>query len=223
MHYKAIFISDVHLGTKAAKSKKLLQFLEANSCDTLFLVGDIIDGWALQRKHHWSDKQTEVIRKILKISMISEVIYLPGNHDDFIRPFFHYNFNFGSIKVTDRYEYSAIDGRRILVVHGDSFDFWMRIPKRFINMLAKVGDLFSVSIAEKARQVDQSAYRYLRVTGTEAAIRKYCKLHSYDSVICGHTHQPKIIDGYMNCGDWVQHCTAIVETVDGSWTLLQID
>jgi UDP-2,3-diacylglucosamine pyrophosphatase LpxH len=219
MHYKSIFISDLHLGTRHAKSKKLLSFLDSNTCDNLFLVGDIIDGWALQRKQYWTDKQTQVIRKILEMSMTSKVYYAPGNHDDFVRPFFKYNFSFGSCTIANKHVYHAVDGRRILVTHGDQFDMWMRFPKKLINSLARIGDLIPIKWIERAEALNQTAYRYLRVTGTEKMLSKYGKLNGYDAVICGHTHIPKMTDYYMNTGDWVEHCTVLVETIEGKWEL----
>ena len=220
MHYKSIFISDLHLGTKQAKSKRLLNFLESHTCDNLFLVGDIIDGWALQRRHYWTDKQTEVIRKILKISLTTTVYYLPGNHDEFVRPFFKYGFNFGSCTVVDNFVYHAVDGRKILVVHGDYYDMWMKVPKKLINFLARIGDFVPISWIERAKMRNQSPYRYLRTTRTEHRITKYAQMNNYDAVICGHTHIPKMLDNYMNTGDWVDNCTAIVETTDGKWEML---
>ena len=220
MHYKSIFISDLHLGTRHCKCKKLLKFLESNTCDNLFLVGDIIDGWALRRKHYWTDKQTEVLRKILEISLTSKVYYLPGNHDDFVRPFFKYNFNFGSLVVLNKYSYEALDGRKILVTHGDQFDVWMKFPKKLINSLARISDLIPIRWIQRAEQLNQTPYRYLRTTGTEKSLVAYAKINGYDTAICGHTHIPKITDKFMNSGDWVEHCTALVETVSGEWKLL---
>lgn len=220
MHYKSIFVSDLHLGTKSAKSKKFLKFLETNSCDNLFLVGDIIDGWALQRRHYWTDKQTEVVRKILKISLSSNVYYLPGNHDDFVRPFFKYSFNFGSCIIQNEFIYTAIDGRKILVIHGDHFDIWMKFPKKLINFLARIGDFLPLDWLSRARETNQSPYRYLRTSGTEKTLLKYIQIKKYDAVICGHTHIPKFTVRYMNTGDWVEHCTAIVETINGEWSLI---
>jgi len=112
---KSIFISDIHLGTKSCKAKRLRDFLSSIECENLYLVGDIIDGWALQRKHYWTKTQTEVIRKILKLSEKTNVVYIPGNHDEFIRPFFKFDFQIGDIKIFDSVDYDAIDGRRIYV------------------------------------------------------------------------------------------------------------
>jgi len=213
--YQSVFISDLHLGTKKSKSKELLEFLDSFTCENLFLVGDIIDGWALQRRHFWANSQTEVLRKILKISEKSKVIYIPGNHDEFVRPFFKYNFHFGNTQITDHYLYKALDGRTIYVVHGDKWDFLMHIPKKVINFFAHFTDW-----AEKAKEQEISTARYVRKSRTELALRKYISFKKYDAVICGHTHIPKIENPYMNTGDWVQHCTAIVEHTDGTFELV---
>ena len=223
MHYKSIFVSDLHLGTKSAKSKKFLKFLETHSSDNLFLVGDIIDGWALQRRHYWTDKQTEVLRKILKLSITTSVYYIPGNHDDFVRPFFKYGFTFGTCVILDSVVYDAVDGRKILVIHGDYFDVWMKFPKKLINFLARILDFLPFNWLAQAKETNQTPYRYLRVTATEKSLIKHIKSKNYDAVICGHTHIPKFTHNYMNTGDWVEHCTAIVETVDGDWELIYYD
>lgn len=213
--YRSVFISDVHLGTKACKAKKLLSFLDTIQADNLFLVGDIVDGWALQRKHYWSKNQTEVIRKILKLSEKMNVVYIAGNHDEFIRPFFKYDFQFGRCQIVDNYDYESLDGRRILVSHGDYFDLTMKIPTFIIQIFAKIWDY--IPHPEESNSFSDKLYGVL---GTERTIDKYLKLKNYDCAIAGHTHSPKIKDRYMNCGDWVTNCTALVEHVDGSWELI---
>lgn len=212
---KSVFISDVHLGTKHCKDKKLLKFLDSLESENLFLVGDIIDGWALSRKHYWNKTQTEIIRKILKLSEKMNVYYIAGNHDEFIRPFFKYDFQFGSCRILDSYDYVGIDGRRYLVSHGDYFDLTMKIPSWLINLVARVWDW--IPHKEENNSFSDKMYKLL---GTERVIAKYLKFHGYDSCITGHTHSPKIKEHYMNCGDWVTNCTALVEKTDGSWDLI---
>jgi UDP-2,3-diacylglucosamine pyrophosphatase LpxH len=209
MYYKSVFISDVHLGTKACKAKRLHAFLSSIQCDNLFLVGDIVDGWALRRKHYWTKTQTEVIRKILKLSEEMNVYYIAGNHDEFIRPFFKYDFQFGRCQILDHFDYNGIDGRKYYVTHGDYFDLTMKIPSSLINFFAHFTP-DNTSLTEKL-------YKWL---GTEKIISKYIKTKGYDCAITGHTHSPKIKDHYMNCGDWVTNCTALVEHLDGRWELL---
>lgn len=211
---KSIFISDIHLGTKSCKAKRLHDFLSNIECENLFLVGDIIDGWALRRKHYWTKHQTEVIRKILKISETTTVVYIPGNHDEFIRPFFKFDFQIGDVQILDTMDYVAIDGRRILITHGDKHDFWMKVPRQIVNLLAHFTEW-----KEEAEKINKSVKRYKRISATESDIIKFAKRNKYDAVICGHTHVPKIVDSYMNTGDWTGHCSAIIEHYDGSWEL----
>ena len=218
VEYRSVFISDIHLGTKSCKAKKLLTFLSTLETERLFLVGDIIDGWKLQRSHYWTKTQTEVIRKILKISESTDVIYIPGNHDEFVRPFFKYDFQFGRTQVCDTYDYIDLNGRKIYVCHGDKFDFWMHVPKNIINFFGHFTDW-----TEKADEAGTSINRYIRRTSTESALRKFRRIRGYDSVICGHTHYPMCEEEYMNCGDWVKQCSAIVETHEGEWRLIYAD
>lgn len=213
--YRSVFISDTHLGTKACKAKKLLEFLKSFEAENLFLVGDIIDGWALRRRHYWTKTQTEVIRRILKISEKSNVYYIAGNHDEFIRPFFRYDFQFGRCQILDSFDYIGVSGKRYYVTHGDYFDLTMKIPTPVINFCAHVWDY--IPHKEENSTFTDKMYKIL---GTERVIAKYLKAKKYDSCITGHTHSPKIKDTYMNCGDWVTNCSALVEHVDGQWELL---
>ena len=213
--YRSVFISDVHLGTKGCKAKKLLKFLDSFESENLFLVGDIIDGWALRRRHYWTKSQTEVIRKILKLSEEMNVYYIAGNHDEFIRPFFKYDFQFGRCQILDSYDYVALDGRRIFVSHGDYFDLTMKIPTPLINLAARLWDLFP------HKETDNSfSDKMYDMLGTERTIKRYIDRHRYDCSITGHTHSPKIKENYMNSGDWVTNCTALIETLEGQWRLL---
>ena len=208
MQCKSVFISDVHLGTKSCKAKRLHDFLSSIEAENLYLVGDIIDGWALKRQHYWTKGQTEVLRKILKLSEKMNVYFLPGNHDEFVRPFFKFDFQVGDIQVLDSVDYDAIDGRRIYICHGDRFDLTMKIPRQVINFFAHFGE---GSWTDKM-------YRYL---GTEKVIDKFITAKGYDCAITGHTHDPMIKDRYMNCGDWVTNCTALVEHLDGTWQIIK--
>ena len=213
--YRSVFISDVHLGTKSCKAKRLHDFLSSIETENLFLVGDIIDGWALRRKHYWNKTQTEIIRRILKLSEKINVYYIAGNHDEFNRPFFKYDFQFGTCQILDSYDYESLDGRRILVSHGDYFDLTMRIPRPVIDFFARIADL----LPNRFTSTDFN-HRMYKLLGVEHTIEKYLKLRGYDSCITGHTHSPKIRDHYMNCGDWVTNCTAIVENLEGRWSLI---
>lgn len=218
----AVFVSDIHLGTKGSKTKKLMDFLDEVNPKVLYLVGDIIDGWAMERNNRWTKDHTQVIRKILKISEKIKVVYIAGNHDEFVRPFLKNKFDFGNVVVADSVFHEALDGRKIFVTHGDKFDFWMRVPKWVINPLARITDFFGITdIVAHSEEMGKSARRYLRTISTQSSIEKYIKFKGYDGVICGHTHIPKIEGSYMNCGDWVKNCTALVEHTDGSWELVR--
>jgi len=199
---KAIFLSDVHLGTKQCQAEALLSFLNGIKCDYLFLVGDIIDGWALRRKHYWPKSHTEVLRRILKLSEKCKVIYLPGNHDEFVRPFLKEDIKLGNVEIVDSYVF-----KNVYVCHGDRFDLTMKIPRQVINFFAHLSD--GGSLTDKM-------YKLL---GTQKVITKWAKNKGYDSVLTGHTHSPKIVDGYMNCGDWCENCTYIIYTEEDGWTL----
>lgn len=214
-NYKSVFISDVHLGTKACKAKSLHAFLDTFEAENLFLVGDIIDGWALRRRHYWTKKQTEVIRRVLKLSEKMNVYFIPGNHDEFVRPFFRYDIQFGQFQIVDSVDYIGVDGRTYHVTHGDYFDLTMKIPTAMINLCAHIWDWIPHS--EESNSFSDKMYSLL---GTERTIKKYLKLKGYDCAITGHTHSPKIKEDYMNCGDWVTNCTALVEHLDGTWELL---
>jgi UDP-2,3-diacylglucosamine pyrophosphatase LpxH len=206
--YRSVFISDVHLGTKSCKAKRLHDFLLDIETENLYLVGDIIDGWALRRKHYWTKTQTEIIRRVLKMSEKINVVYIAGNHDDFIRPFFKFDFQIGDIQILDSVDYDAIDGRRIFVCHGDRFDVLMKIPRPVINFF---GHFCEGSFTDRV-------YKWM---GQQKLIEKYLTLHGYDSSISGHTHDPMITPRYMNCGDWTENCTALVETQDGHWEIIR--
>ena len=216
--YNAVFISDTHLGTQNCKEDELLTFLKSFDANHLYLVGDIIDGWAMSRRHYWTKKQTEIIRRILKLSEKLDVHYIAGNHDQFIRPFFKYDFKFGRTEIADFAVHVGIDGHRVYITHGDHFDFWMRVPKKIINFFAHITDL---PIFATERQVTNQ--RYLRQTSTEKALERWRKIKGHDRVLCGHTHHPKLTETYMNTGDWVRHCSYIVEHTDGTWELKYYD
>lgn len=200
--YKSVFISDLHLGDKRCKSKEVIAFLKQLKCDNLFLVGDIIDGWTLVKRKEWTEEHSQIIRKILKLSYTTRVYYIVGNHDDFIKPFLKNNFSFGNISFYRKYEYSTIKGN-ILAIHGDQYDPYMWIPSWIWNLFPKTKLLISYS---------------QKVCTIEFWIRKLV-LRNYSGVVCGHSHEPKIEDKYMNCGDWVSSCTYIVEHYDGTFEL----
>ena len=241
MKYKSIFISDVHLGTNDCKAELLNNFLKNNSCETLYLVGDILDIWKIQQnKWRWKQSHTNVIRRILGYSKRgTRVIYIAGNHDEFLRPLMPYNIGFGNIEIANQVEHQGLDGKRYLVVHGDMFDGITRLAPWISFLGDKAYDII-LTINTKYNWLRHklgfgywSLSRYLKhrvkkavdfIFHFERNLSDYCKKRGFDGVICGHIHHAEIkdINGtiYMNDGDWVESCTALVEHMDGKWEIV---
>lgn len=239
--YKTICISDLHLGTKDYKAELLNNFLSCHECDNLFLVGDIIDGWKIiQNKWKWKKSHTTTIRKILGYSKAgTNVVYITGNHDEFIRPFINKVLNLGSIKIVNQYSYIDLSGKRLLVTHGDMFDgiselapwlgllgdklydfvLWLNNGFNFLRRKMGFGyRSMSKFLKDKVKDAVSFIFKF------ETNLTTYAKKHDYEGVICGHIHTPdiKVIDDiiYMNDGDWVESCSALVETMDGEWKII---
>ena len=238
---RAIFLSDIHLGTRACQAERLLDFLRAYESDFLFLVGDILDFWAMQRRGiYWSAAQNTVVQKILKRARHHVgVVFVPGNHDEVARE--HVGTSFGNIRVERDYLHLAADGRRYLLIHGDEFDQVTRYHK----WLAVLGDhayAFVVHLnmwlswLRRTLRIpgywSLSGYAKRKVKGAvsfifdfEAALLRHARERGVDGVICGHIHAAAVrnVDGiaYINCGDWVDSCTAIVEHPDGRMELVE--
>jgi len=243
-HYKSIFISDIHLGSRACQADILSDFLKNNTSDNLFLVGDIIDGWRLKKRWYWPQSHTNVIRRILTASKRdTDVFYIIGNHDEALRKFLSFDIGFGKIQILNQYDYTAADGKKYLVIHGDQFDKLM-LPKRkwlmhigdaaynflvwiniHLNSLRKfVGkDYWSLSKFLKSRT--KSALNF--IYSYEQHLANYCLEHGYDGVVCGHIHTPTIRDvssvKYMNDGDMCESCSAIVEHKTGEFELIYLN
>ena len=237
--YKTIFISDVHLGAKGAKDEFLAEFLKYNECEKLYLVGDIIDGWRLKKRMYWPQSHTNVIRRILTMSKRgTDVIYVTGNHDDFLRKYS--GLDFGNIELCDEAIFEAQQGQKFLVVHGDKYDSVIQTQKwlallgdwsyetlvvinRYFNQVRRKFGMGYWSLSSYIKQKVKGAVSF--ISAYEDAVVKDCKEQGFDGVICGHIHHPEIrmIDGvqYLNCGDWVESCTAIVETIEGEIKLLR--
>lgn len=240
--YKSICISDVHLGTKGCKAEWLCDFLKNNTSDNLFLVGDIIDGWALKRHFHFPQSHMNVIRRILTAAKRgTNVIYLPGNHDEILRQLIRIDLSFGNIEIRNQYIYEAVNGKSYIICHGDMFDtalqgnlkflyhlgdyvydilLSMNTAVTFFRRMAGLGHWsFSAYVKDKTKAVVKFISDY------ENLIADYCKRKCVDGIICGHIHQAAIkeINGitYMNDGDWVESCTALVEHHDGTWEILK--
>lgn len=239
--YKTICISDLHLGARDSKADLLNNFLKHHECERLFLIGDIIDGWKIQQnKWRWKQSHTNVIRRILGYSKRgTAVVYVTGNHDEFLRPLVHHGFNLGNIQMVNQAEYRDIDGNLYLITHGDVFDGVTRLAP----WLGFLGDkLYDVALwfnnyFNFARRKLGFGYwslsKYLKarvkkamgfVFKFELTMLQYAQKRGYDGVICGHIHTPeiKVINGmtYMNDGDWVESCSALVEHYDGHWEIV---
>lgn len=242
MKYKSIFISDFHLGSRSCQADALCEFLKNNTSENLFLVGDIIDGWRLKRKWYFPQSHANVIRRILTASKRgSNVYYIIGNHDEALRKFLSFDIEIGNIKLMNELSYEAVNGKTYLIIHGDFFDKLMLDKKWlmhlgdvaydvmiFLNLqFNKIRNLFGMKYWSLSKWLKQNTKKSLNyIHKFEDHIVEHCKEHNFDGIVCGHIHVAAIknIDGieYMNCGDWVESTTAIVEHFDGTFELLEI-
>jgi UDP-2,3-diacylglucosamine pyrophosphatase LpxH len=233
VRHRAMFISDVHLGTRSAQTEALLDFLAHNDADVIYLVGDIIDFWKVRRGPHWPQTHNDVVQKLLrKVRHGSRLVFVPGNHDEGLRDFC--GMHFGGIEIVQNIVHCTADGRRYLVMHGDEFDVVVRTAK-WLAFLGDYGYELSLWLNNPLNWVRRrlglgywslSAYlkynvkRAVNFIGAfENAVAAEARRVRVDGIICGHIHHAadRQIDGvhYLNCGDWVESNTAIVEGVDG--------
>jgi UDP-2,3-diacylglucosamine pyrophosphatase LpxH len=238
--YRSIFISDVHLGTRGCRADFLADFLERVSCEQLYLVGDIIDGWRLRKSWYWDAHHDQVLRLILRHARAgTEVTYIPGNHDEMFRDWLPLGLEIANIRLRKEAVHVTADHRRLLVIHGDEFDSVVRYAK----FLALLGDgaytaalvvnrwfnvvrrrlgypYWSLSVWLK-RQVKEAVKAIDRFEG---ALAGEARRRGLDGVVCGHIHHAEMRDvggvQYLNDGDWVESCTALVEHHDGRLELL---
>jgi UDP-2,3-diacylglucosamine pyrophosphatase LpxH len=233
LRVRTVFISDLHLGTPGCQAEVLLDFLRDTDCQTLYLVGDIIDGWQLRRSWYWPQSHNDVVQKLLrKARKGTRVVFVPGNHDEFARRYVAHNF--GGVDVVDDAMHVTADGRRLWVTHGDHFDGVIQCAK----WLAYLGDMAYEFVLKVNRWFNSlrarlglpywSLSRYLKlkvkravsyVSDFEVAVAREARKRGADGVVCGHIHHAEIrdIDGvlYCNDGDWVESLTALVEHHDG--------
>ena len=237
--YRTVFVSDVHLGTRGCQAEMLLDFIRHIECDTLYLVGDIVDGWKMKSGWYWPQAHNDVVQKILRLARKGvNVVYIPGNHDDRIRDFC--GIHFGAVVVARDAIHEGADGRRFLVTHGDEFDGVVQHAK----WLAFLGDysyralLSANTLFNRVRRRmgfgywSLSAYLKTRVKNAlhfiedfEGAVAEEARRRGVDGVICGHIHKAEMrqIEDilYINDGDWVESCTALVEHMDGRMEILE--
>jgi UDP-2,3-diacylglucosamine pyrophosphatase LpxH len=231
--YRTLFISDCHLGSSGAKAEELARFLKQIDCDTIYLVGDVIDMWRLRQRWYWPDTHNSVMRRLLKMSHKgTTIVYVPGNHDEAARPFC--GLSFGGMQMAMEAVHITADGRRLLITHGDQFDLVVRNSRLLAlagtlgyEMLLKINGAYnfgrrlfglpydSLSQAIKARV--KSACNF--ISNFEQALVAEARAGGFDGVVCGHIHkaEKRMIEDieYLNCGDWVESCTALVEHDDG--------
>jgi UDP-2,3-diacylglucosamine pyrophosphatase LpxH len=236
--YRAVFISDLHLGTAGCQAVQLLEFLKQHPSETLYLVGDIIDGWQLRRRWFWPQAHNDVVQKLLRRSRKGcRVVFVPGNHDEFARQFDGHHF--GGIEVANEAVHVTADGRRLWVVHGDHFDgviqcakwlaylgdnayeFLLRMNRHLNSLRARMG-LPYWSLSQYLKHKVKKALNY--VMDFERAVAAEARSRGYQGVVCGHIHRPEMrtIDGtlYCNDGDWVESLSALVEHLDGRLELV---
>jgi UDP-2,3-diacylglucosamine pyrophosphatase LpxH len=236
--YRSIFLSDIHLGLRSCRSDSLVDFLRSVQCEKLYLVGDIIDGWRLRRSWYWDAYHDEVIRLILRMARHgTEVVYVPGNHDEIFRDWL--GLEVAGVKLLREAEHIAADGRRFLVIHGDEFDGVIRYAKflahmgdwaydaaltinRWFNFLRRRLGYPYWSLSQWLKRQVKEAVK--AIDRFETALAHEAKSRGMDGVICGHSHhaEMRMVHGilYMNDGDWVESCTALVEHQDGRFELL---
>lgn len=236
--FRALFLSDIHLGKRGCQAALLIDFLKYHDAETIYLVGDIVDGWSLKSGWYWPQSHNDVVQKLLrKVRKGSRMIYLPGNHDEFMRDYL--GMNFGGVEVMDTAIHETADGKRLLIMHGDQLD----VVVKHARWLALLGDwayeaaLYSNYIFNKVRRAmgfpywSFSAWAKLKVKDAvnfigsfETTLAEEARRQHASGVVCGHIHHSAIrdIDGitYVNTGDFVESCTAVVEHFDGRLEIL---
>ena len=237
--HRVIFVSDVHLGTRSAQADLLADFLAHNDCRTLYLIGDIVDGWQLRKGWYWAESHSRVLHEILrKVQDGTRVFYVPGNHDEVLRDYC--GLNLAGVEVRRDMIHESAAGKRFLICHGDQFDGAVACAKWlaylgdgaydfalslnvFINAAQRILGLPHWSLAGFLKRKVKNAAQY--ISDFEYALAREARMRGVDGVICGHIHHPEIrvIDGilYANDGDWVESCTALIEDAKGRLEILR--
>jgi len=238
LRFRTIWISDIHLGTSGCNAALLLDFLRSVECETIYLVGDIIDGWRLRKGWYWPDAHNEVVRRLLKMAHRgTRVVYVVGNHDEMLRDYV--GMGFGGIELTEEAIHITADGRKLLVTHGDAFDVvvlyhrWLAfLGDQAYYVLLKANVVFNLARKRLGMPYwSLSAYLKKRVKNAvqficsfEEAVAHAAVDRHVDGVVCGHIHCAEIRQigdiSYYNDGDWVESCTALVEAQDGAMSIL---
>ena len=237
--FRALFLSDIHLGTRGCQAEMLLEFLRCHEAEMIYLVGDIIDGWRLKRGWYWPQAHNDVVQKLLRKGRKgTEILYIPGNHDEFLRGYVDHGF--GSVTLAERVIHEGIDGRRYLILHGDEFDVVVR-HARFLAMLGDWAYDLALWLNTHLNGVRRrlgldywslSAWAKLKVKNAVNFIGEFEKVVAAEAravgaegVICGHIHHAVMHDDYgvryINTGDWVESCTAVAENHDGGFEIIR--
>ena len=229
-------MSDLHLGARQSQTDKILKFLSENESEFLILNGDIIDGWALKSGGKWKKDCSKIFRKFMKRSEEgTKVIYIRGNHDDFLKPFVPFKMN--NIQMLRKYVHIGADDRKYFCFHGDVLDFvimkarWLAVIGGWsYDLVIKLNTLYNYirrklnlpyhSLANKIKQSVKGAINF--VSNFEENAKRLTKQKGYDVAVCGHIHQPKIDNEYMNSGDFCENSTCLVEDKDGKWKIISI-
>ena len=236
--FRTIWISDVHLGTKGCNAELLIDFLDTTDSETMYLVGDIIDGWRLKKKVYWPAAHNDIVWRILKRAKRgTRIVYVPGNHDEMVRQFA--GMNFGGVEIERAAVHTTADGRRLLVMHGDEFDAvmlahrWLAVVgdaaytllmglNRWVNLVRRRFGLPYWSLSKMAKHKVKNAVAF--ISAFEEVVAKAAAGRGVDGVVCGHIHTAEMreVSGieYFNDGDWVEGCTALVEHFDGQMEIL---
>ncbi|MDX3900273.1 MAG: UDP-2,3-diacylglucosamine diphosphatase [Sphingobium sp.] len=236
--YRTIWISDVHLGTRGCNAKMLIDFLDSVDSETLYLVGDIIDGWRLKRRFYWPAAHNDIVWRIMKRAKRgARVVYIPGNHDEMFRQFT--GLNFGGVEIRRKAIHETADGRKLLVLHGDEFDTIMLAHRWLafvgdaaytmlmglnhgVNKVRQWFDLPYWSLSKMAKHKVKNAVEF--ISKFEEVVAHEAGARGVDGVVCGHIHNAEIREiagvAYYNDGDWVEGCTALVEHFDGRMEVL---
>lgn len=236
--FRTIWISDIHLGTKGCNAELLIDFLDHTDSETMYLVGDIIDGWRLKKKFYWPPAHNDIVWRILKRAKRgTRIVYIPGNHDEMVRPFS--GMNFGGVEIARAAFHDTVDGRRLMVLHGDEFDTimlahrWLafvgdalyHVMMEINGMVGKVRKWLGMpywSISKAAKHKVKNAVEF--ISKYEEVVARAAAERGVDGVVCGHIHtaEMRVFDGisYYNDGDWVEGCNALVEHFDGTMEIL---
>jgi len=238
---RSVFVSDIHLGTPDSKAEELLTFIKALECEHFFLIGDIVDGWALKRRWNWPQAHSDVIQKVLRMARKgTQVYYVLGNHDEFVRPFLPLELG-DNLHIDNEFSFEGKNGKTYLISHGDFFDA-ITMTKRWLAIIGDIGYAMLLRVNRPINKMRKligykrfwSLSKYIKenvkksvmfITDFENVLATEAKKRHFNGVICGHIHKAEIREindiVYLNCGDWVESCSAIIEHLDGRFEVYE--